>query len=96
MSLPGFTAEASLYVTHEKYRLLKIDSASANHAHIIPQLSTSYIQGCCNGGMAAQITKWIGDYAGWCHIDFYYGYPCSGGIYQCSSWQATSGCQRWY
>ena len=93
MSLAGFTAEASLYVTNEKYRLLKVDNASAKDRLVIPQVSYSYLVACCNAGNAAQITKWIGDYAGWCHIDYYFGNPCSG-FWDCS--QAASGCQWWY
>ncbi len=38
MSIPEFTAQASLYMTSNRYRSLAFDSASAQGTTIIPQL----------------------------------------------------------
>jgi len=55
----------------------------------------SIIVGCCNGygsTTSAQITKWIGQYQGWCHID-YTGYACYGYPY---CWDVAGDCYWWY
>jgi hypothetical protein len=101
MNIPGFNAETSLHkgktTYHSAFRAI---NGRANNSDVAPQTSSSYQVGCCNAGTAAQITKWIGDYQGWCHIDYYLGTPCTG--FQTCVDAATcdpllcNKCSRWY
>jgi hypothetical protein len=112
MNMPGFNAETSLYKgknayyykgKNAYYPASQRSDIGLSNSNILPQASSSYLVGCCNAGTAAQITKWIGENAGWCHIEYYLGTPCSGfgscvdaatcdplPIVGCNT------CQRWY
>jgi hypothetical protein len=95
MNIPGFTAEASLYVTHEKYRQLKVDDASSQGRQIISQ---SFSIGCCNAGSFGRITVRDRPFLGWCHIDFFSDLACSG-LWDCAGMatylQQTGQCVNW-
>ncbi len=94
MSLPGFTAEASLYLTNEKYRFLKVNNFSSNKVQVIPQNSQPVNYAVCFSGYSAIVTTWWGDWAGWCHIE--YQFPGCSGYDPSYFYQVTAGCRQWY
>jgi hypothetical protein len=58
MNKPGFTAEASLYQTSERYQMLGVPNVPVDSREVIPQLRGPFCR--TSGGVICCWTPWSG------------------------------------